>query len=233
MSTIQKQKSTKSYAELLEEFANTKKRIAVIYIPLLCEAMRNENPDMSYMEIKEKVVGDAVEQGWNEPYIVRCLPSWIIAADPNRDYHRERVLKSWESRNKNKLKLLHQKAELINREISEPPEAKQEPGYSISEEKMDDLGFTGYGEKGKTMFSILQEIKGGAEECFRGLCDDKTMPYADEDLLVDYIKPTREYRLNIALELNKSDRADLHNVMHNLIEAAEDMIEQIEKADKK
>jgi hypothetical protein len=235
MSQIQKSKtkSKKSYADLLEEFASVKKRIAVAYVPLLCEAMKDENPEMNYMDIKDKVVGDAVEQGWNEPYIVRCLPSWIVEADPKRDMHHLRALKVAESKRNNKnleLKVL----KLAQEPFTEPPQPKERESEPVNDEELHDMGMGSYGEGDNTIYGIRRDAHQYGRMFFKTLCDDNEPPVSvDEDLVRDYIKPTREFRLNVAFESNETERASLHNLMHNIIEIAEDMIDQIDKADKK
>jgi len=225
--TKQKKKLKKSYAELLEEFSNTKKRIAVVYIPLLCEAMRDENPSMSYLDIKARVVSDAVTQGWNEPYVVRCLPSWVLEADPYRDYKHERTLKSWESRNKNKLESLHRKVALINEEISEPPEPKQKEITEEADQQMHELGIAKFGESDKSVRELKGDITEAAAQLFKALTQKDDMPDESDDLIVDYIKPTREFRRSLSLELDETARTTIYNWLHYTNAAIEDMMQII------
>ena len=94
-----------------------------------------------------------------------------------------------------------------------------------------DLGF-GSIEKEKTVSDTEKQINTAARKLFRALCNDKDLPREGDDLLVDYIFPTREYRLGLAMELNETQRINAHNKAHFAIELLEDWIEQLDKADK-
>ncbi len=102
----------------------------------------------------------------------------------------------------------------------------------ISDKKLVDLGIASLGEHNKSIRRIRNDK--AARLMFKVLCNDKNLPdERAEDLINDFIKPTREFRLTVALELDELQSVHIHNVLHYAIEAAEDMIEQIEKADKK
>jgi hypothetical protein len=226
--TKQKKKLKKSYAELLEEFKNTKKRIAVAYVPLLCEAMKDENPEMDYMEIKEKVVSDAVGDGWNEPYIIRCLPSWIVEADPKRDMHHLRALKVAEAKRNNRdleLKVL----KLAQEPFTEPPAPRVKDTSEELDQELHELGIAKFGNTDKSIRELKGRIYQSATDLFEALTDKDSPPDESDDLMVDYIKPTREFRRSLILELDEGDRTLLHNKLHYASVAIEDMLNIIKE----
>lgn len=222
----QKVKAKKTYAELLEEFSNTRKKIAVIYVPLLCEAMRDENPTMAFSEIKEKVVNDAVDQGWNYGHITRCLPSWLIEDDP----HHKRQVKAYETRNQNKLKTIREKFILNTQEIPEPPAPKEREISEETDEQLTELGMARIGETGKTISALYGDITESAAALFKALTGKYYMPNEDEDLTTEYIKPTREFRRGLALDLDEKRKTTLHNWLHYTSAAIEDMIAILDKS---
>jgi hypothetical protein len=60
------------------------------------------------------------------------------------------------------------------------------------------------------------------------------MPYgATEDFILDYLKPTREFRKSLMLELSKDERTNVFNYMHYITQLAEDTINMIDEAEKK
>jgi hypothetical protein len=224
--TKQKKKLKKSYAELLEEFGNTQKRIAVVYIPQLCDALKEENPEMSFAEIKRKVVDDAVLQGWNEGHIIRCLPSWLIEDDPNH----KRVKKNWETRHANVLKSSSEMFEKITRNIPELPQQKEREPSEEVDQQMHELGIAKFGESDKSIREIKGDITEAAAQLFKALTQKDDMPDESEDLIVDYIKPTREFRRSLSLELDETSRTTIYNWLHYTSAAIEDMLNIIKES---
>jgi len=224
--TIRKKKPAKSYDELLKEIKSLFRKSAAVYVPELCTALAVEHLDWSNEKIKNKVFDD-LEGFWSPLTVEDSLPSWIH--DPSKVATSK---KGWETRNANKVssasKIL---AQLEKVDLPPPPPIREESG--INDEKLHDLGLGSYGGSDKTIFRVRNDIHEGARLLFKALCDDKNLPDDGDDLLVDFIKPTREYRLGLAMELDKNQRTNMHNVLHCVIEAAEDMIEQLDKADKK
>lgn len=222
----------KEYDRKFEEIKDITSKTKQKYVPELCEILRKADPTLKGKEIGDKVKQDCEDRlGWNWDTVQQYLPSFAVNEKASQS-----AKKRYEAQNREKLEKISKIfGNLQSVNIPPPPEPKERSSYSEElDEKLTDIGLGSYGEGGKTIFGIRGDIHQGARICFRALCDDKEIPYgADEDVLVDYIKPTREYRLNIALESSESERADLHNIMHNLILAAEDMITQIDKADKK
>jgi hypothetical protein len=236
MSTIQKQKPRKTREQVKEEFKNAIKRTYGVFVRELAEAIRDENPlwigrenleSNVKDEIRELVYSDCEELGLNQNSVASYIPSWL-----EKERNRQRTLRAWETRNAAKLEASIKKyAELKNIELPEPPQPKEpEP---ISEEKLHDLGLGSYGESHKSVHRVRNEIHEGIRLLFKALCDDKDLPNDQDDLIVDYIKPTREYRLGLAMEFDQAQRTNMHNKLHFVITAAEDMIEQIDKADNK
>jgi hypothetical protein len=232
----QKRKSTKQqqeeYYKTFDEIRSITSRTKQAYVPILCKRKRAGWQDMSNEDLQNEVVNDCENKlGWNPNTVYGYIPTEFRASNVNIEARKIKKFQKIERENAPKveqaLKYFEKITELPIEEIEEP---EPEP---LSDQEYHDLGLATYGTSDKTMHTIRNDIHQHARMLFRSLCDDKEIPYQDEDLLVDYIKPTREYRLTIAYELDKSQRAHLHNVMHAVIEAAEDMIDQIDKADKK
>jgi len=256
--TIQKQneteintnKPTKHYDEVA---TNVRKLLAAsgqTFVPQLCDALRQDwAPELSDEKIKlfpkfqniirEKIYDEwSKERGysednvWKQSSINVWFPPWL--RNTNRQEGSMDVLK--EARNRKKILLdEREKQRLTQMATNLPktviiPQTKPEP---ISDEKLHDLGLGSYGDSHKTVNRIRNEIHEGIRLLFKALCDDKDLPNDGEDLLVDYIKPTREYRLGLAMEFDEAQRTNMHNKLHQVSEAIEDMIEQLDKADKK
>jgi len=224
----QKQKGKKSYAQLLEEARSLQDKLAVVYVPKLCEALRDEGK--TYEEIKQQVYRDCVELGWGGKTgstIYHNFPSWLIDDDPNH----KNAVKAWESRNANKAKRLAESASLLV-DVNLPP--KPEPKETeINDEQLADIGVGSYGGNERTTFGQNNDVHEAARRLFKALSDIEPPVDASEDLFNDYIKPTREFRTSLAHELKKRERTDMHNLLHSVIEVSEDMIKELAKADKK
>ena len=247
-------KPTKKYDAIATNVRKLLSASAQTVIPQLCDALRQDwAPELSDEQIRkqlkfQKLIRNKIlkewskEQGysedniWVEATINNWFPDWL--RNPVQQTSMEEVRELAKIKRKSLIST-QQKSALEKFAtnlpktviIPKPKEPEEEQITEEFEEQMHGIGLGKYGESGKTYFGILQEIHEGANRCFKNLCDGKPMPSIDEDLLVDYIRPTREYRLGLAMEIDKSERVNLHNLMHNLIEAAEDMITQIAKTD--
>jgi hypothetical protein len=67
-------------------------------------------------------------------------------------------------------------------------------------------------------------------ELWKRLTNRENMPRLTEDLILEHIKPTREYR-KFVYELDKTQKAELRNWVYYVIKAAEDLLEIIDDAD--
>ena len=76
-------------------------------------------------------------------------------------------------------------------------------------------------------------ISESAYKLFAVLTNNKSPPNDTDDLIVDYIKPSREFRRGLMLEVGEDRRIAIHNALHYASVAIEDMIEIIDEIDKK
>lgn len=235
MSTIQKQqenKYQKEYEEKFDEIKSITSRTKQAYVPILCKLVKKGWPDETDDWRQDKVIEDCEKRlGWNTDTVYNYIPSEFRPDQGHvKSEARKKILRI-EKENAPKveaaLKYFDKITELV---IREPPQPKPE---LISEEKLHDLGLGSYGESHKSIHRVRNEIHEGIRLLFKALCDDKDLPNDQDDLIVDYIKPTREYRLGLAMEFDQAQRTNMHNKLHFVIAAAEDMIEQLDKADKK
>src|SRR4030095_9191 len=229
----QEQKPKKTLDELIQELKSITKKMAVVYVPQIADAVEYEHPDWDIYKKRDFVSKSFVDNGWNEQYIDRVIREHAPQLNEGNVFHHAQITRWKNQKNDEKLKA---SIDNFNKQTKnmEPPEVKEREPEPMSDEELTDLGVASYGGREKSIFDIKNEIWKGARILFSALCDEKEAPYtAEEDLLVDYIKPTREYRLTLAYELDKSQRANIHNLLHSVIEASEDMIDQIDKADKK
>jgi len=236
-----KQTGKKTRQEVKEEFRKALNTTKQVFVRELAEAIRDENPqwygrenlfDEQRDEIREMIYADCEELGLNLGSVKTYIPSWL-----QYEKRIQQTIKGWETRNAKTLEKLQNKfAEIAKTQVTEPPVPKEQEDEDdkFSDVELHEMGLGKFAGSDKPMFSIVREIHTSAGQLFKILSNGKYSPTsATEDLLVDYIKPTREYRLSIALELSKKERAVLHNQLVNVIEIAEDMVEQIDKADKK
>ena len=168
----QQKKKGKTYAQLLEEIDSMNNKLAVVYVPRLCEALRNENPTMLYEEIKEKVFTDCRRIGWGGSTgstIYHNLPSWLIEDDPQH----KKIVKAWETRNANRLKASADSADEFLKQTPEPPK-KKELEYEPVEH---DYGqFEPQGEKGVSVSTQFGRINDAANDLYKALTDKDELP---------------------------------------------------------
>lgn len=232
-----KKKTKKSYAQLLKEAEETNKKVAAIYVRQLCEALRDENPEMSYAEIREKVFADCSAIGWGGKTgstIYHNFPSWLIEDDP----HHQRQVKAWETRHANQLNSIADSAIKVQQDVKNiplPPEPKEKK-EELDEEffsTLQELGVAPYGETGKSTRELTGAISEHAYKLFAALTNNDSPPNTSSDLLVDYIRPSREFRRGLMLEVGAARRAAIHNALHYVSVALEDMIEIISEVERK
>jgi hypothetical protein len=230
---VRKKKLSKSYGELLGELKDLFQKTAAVYVPELCVALAVEHTDWSNREIQDKIYLD-LDGIWAKSTITESFPSWIHK--PGKVAGGK---KAWETRNARKL--AETKKIFVSLEkVDLPPPPATSPAkdddeeFEISEEmdaKLADMGMGRFGSQGKTLHGVLGDINLGLARAFKALTESKYMPTEDSDLIVDYIKPSREFRKSLAIELDDRRRTTLHNWLHYVTVVAEDMIEQIKAAE--
>jgi len=198
----QKQKSKKSYSELLADIKKIFSQTAAVYIPQLCEALKEEQPDYTNGEIQRTIERDL--EGINTPLtIYQYLPTWMRDEKASQGSY-----KSWETRNANKLKKAKENFALItSNPIAEPPAQKEED----EDIEFGDKELMTFGKEGKTILRQVGDVTHGCGVLFEALTGIDHLPHNDEDLTLDYVKPTRDKRKSI---IEESDEA-MHKTLWN------------------
>ena len=229
----QKKKLRKSYAQLLDECESTQDKLAMVYVPQFCQALRDENPNMTNDEIRGKVFIDCRTRfGWGGKTgstIYHNFPSWLIEDNPNH----KRVVKNWETRHANMLKSSAVTAEKLAEKLNDiplPPEPKIDEEF---EQTMQEMHVIEYAETGKSLRELTGAISKSGYDLIEALSNNGRPPTSFSDFMNDYIKKSREFRRGVMMEVDESRRAQLHNILAMAVDIAEDTIEIINEVDKK
>lgn len=232
-------KYQKEYDQKFEEIKSITSKTKQAYVPILCKIIKKGWPHYTNEEIQDKVIRDCDQKlGWNEDYIYSCIPSDFrpqqAKVRARQKFSQEKIEKENAPKIEQALKYFDKITEIP---IKDPPQPKAEPEeFEISEEmdeKLTEMGMGRFGSQGKTLRAVLGDINEGLAKAFKGLTEARYMPTENDDLIVDIIKPSREFRKSLALELDDRHRTTLHNWCHYVSVAIEDMIEQINAAEKK
>jgi hypothetical protein len=106
---------------------------------------------------------------------------------------------------------------------------KEDEEFERFEQK---YGLAEFGTTGKSLRGLYASIISNANGLFKALSLDD-IPSKEEDFIVNYMRPTREFRRSLALELTERQRTMIHNYLSYTIDMAEDMIEMIREIDEK
>ena len=126
---------------------------------------------------------------------------------------------------------IQQIAETLPDTVIVPEDESQKGGEVLSEETMHVLGVSHYGETGKSTRQLTGAISEHVYKLFAALTNNNSPPDESDDLIVAYIKPSREFRKGLMLEVNRDRRTEIHNVLHYVSVAIEEMIETINEID--
>jgi len=238
--TAQISKYQKEYDQKFEEIKSITSKTKQAYVPILCGIIKKGWPHYTNQEIQDKVIRDCDQKlGWNRDTVNNYIPSEFRPDSPQlrgAKTKADKKILSLERENAPKIEqALRYFDKITEIPIKELPAEKPEPEeFEISEEmdaKLADMGMGRFGSQGKTLHGVLGDINLGLARAFKALTESKYMPTEDSDLIVDYIKPSREFRKSLAIELDDRRRTTLHNWLHYVTVAAEDMIEQIKEAE--
>lgn len=200
----------KSYSEILDELRDLKRKTATVYVPALCVAYKKEHLTMENEEIKERVMDDCLEIGlWSESHIRGCFPKWVNRAYPLNTKRFKETL------NSPKEVALQQKLDLLSKTIKQLPEPPREQegedddpveyyGSTLSESK----------EKEKpTPEYLYGEVIDGIGQAWCALANTDHIPGVNEDVLVEYLKPSDKHRLHMFKGLDYPRAAYCINVL--------------------
>jgi len=241
MTTELKQKPEKSYEELRQELKSVSKKLVAIYVPKMADAIKRENPKWNIYQIKEKLLDNYEEDGWNRQYIERVIRNHASWLNEDNMYH-NRTAASWRSKHAKEVDFASQKFAKAVEDIPNPPEPKEPEdetdytGEPMTEEDLDKAGIKmhKFGGGQKSLLTMGGDFHTSTNKLFRVLCDDKYLPdnTSEEKFTTEYLRPTREYRLGWVIELEERERTYMHNRARCLMAVLEDLIDQIDKADK-
>lgn len=222
---------TASLAKFIPDLADALKED---WYPHLTKDMIQANPKVRE-EIAHKIVGDwskeENDQGvWSSKGIGNYIPSWlknpanIEAGKMGREVQlAQRYQKKVESQ-KEVFDLIKQ--------LPKPPEELKEDldevigGWSTGPSKYHRLG-----DDKKSPLTKMGDIRDGCRELFFALTDRNYMPNEGEDLLLDHIKPTREYRKFIH-ELDEREQVGMYNWLVYTEAAIKDMLNMLDEVRK-
>lgn len=224
------------------------------YIPIACDELRADwfptmddetlkaNPAVQEAmkeEIYNLFAKERIHDGvWKESAIENWLRPWLRDVD-RQEWTKNSIRKATEVRlekirNKYLAKLEDEKRvmdRLVNRLPEPVKEEEEEPevttgGWSTGPSKYQKLG-----EETKSSLTKMGDVRDACRELWTALTDKEHMPHLDEDLIVNHIKPTREYRKFI-YELDEHEQAGLYNWLVYTDAALHDMLEILEEAKK-
>jgi hypothetical protein len=222
----QQKKLKKSYSALIEEIRSVMSKTAAVYIPELCTALAVEDPHLSNKEIKDRIYLD-LNGIWEESTIEKSFPSWIH--NPGKV---ATAKKAWETKNAKKSSSVEKIITELNKvDLPEP----RLPEIRYEHEELDFEGgrLATYGEKGKTISQLKGNITYHTARLFEALTESDHLPFDSEDLTVDYIKPTRQFRKSLVLELDEQGRKTVWNALGAVEAAIQDTLDILEDEMKK
>jgi hypothetical protein len=252
-------KPTKKYDKVTTKIRKLLGATAQTFIPELCQALKDDwFPTMSEKDLQNnKGIRDAIrerifedwssERGiysqdniWSDATINNWLPTWLrnpIQQESNKENLRKateiRKIQLKSSISEREKQKLDQIAEDLPDSVIVPDrEEETEDEKEQWNQTFQELGVAPYGETGKSTRQLTGAISESAYKLFAALTNNDTPPTKSSDLLVDYIRPTREFRRGLMLEVDPSRRAAIHNALHYASVAIEDMIEIIREIDK-
>ena len=247
-------KSTKKYDKVTQKIRKLLGATAQTFIPELAQALKDDwFPTMPHEElqqnkgirdaIRDKILNDwsydsrlsySKDNVWNDATINHFLPKWL--KNPSEKYTmesaREAKIRKKILISEHEKKKIEQIAEDLPDTVIVPEEEESEEDKEKWNETMQELGVAEYGETGKSTRDLTGAISLHAYKLFAALTNIKNPPTSSDDLLVDYIRPSREFRKGLMLEVDARRRASIHNALHYVSVALEDMIETINEIDK-
>ncbi|HEX7178371.1 MAG TPA: hypothetical protein VF220_01510 [Nitrososphaeraceae archaeon] len=251
-----RKKTTKRYDEVCKRIRKLLDATAQTFIPELCEALAQDwYPDLSKDEIKnnseardkirDKVFSEwSNERGNDTPWGERAIRLWLADFVKNPDkqtdeWHNKLIDAAAESRIARKSAIderekqkLDKIADSLPNSVILPPEREQESESGLTPEVAQELGVSKYGDTGKSRNQLMGAISESGYKLIAALSNNSSPPISEEDdMMVDYIRPSKEFRKGLFLEADKRKRVEMHNLLHNVILIAENTIEIINEID--
>lgn len=250
-------KPTKKYDKIVKKIRKLVGASAQTFIPQLCKALRQDwYPYLSEEDIKQnKELRDSIRNKifndwsyeslyhsgyniWSDRTVLNYLTDWL--RNPIQQETTKGALEKAYEVNQQKIAqkcaISEQEKEQIDKVATELPDTvipEEDPKTGFSDELMHDLGVAPYGETGKSIRQLTGGMCGGLLKSIAYLTNNDTRPTTRSDILVDYIKPSREFFRGLMLEIDSKKRAEISNYLYFIIKTAEDRFEIIREIDEK
>jgi hypothetical protein len=176
-----------TYDEILELAKKVARKSVQVYVVNLCEACRIEHPNYTAIQIRHKVFTD-LKDVWAQKTIASNWPPWL------KNKGRSEYFK--------KLNELAKERKEIENAYARLSVAEQEQRYE--EDEIEGLG------RPMSLYAKMNMSIDGVWKAFTNGQKDRP-PHSREDLINDYIKPTREIRRKIISELIETQLLISHN----------------------
>lgn len=223
---IQRKKSKKSYEELLNEAREIASKTAAVFVPQMADALREENPQWTNQEIQDKIYLDC-KGIWEEGTIYVSFPSWV---------HNQKSVatakKGWETRNERKLQEAKKLFGRLNENELKPLKLRHEEEEEEPDEYIGEPMLESYGDNEESPLTVYGKINGPMRELFKALTNKELPTSTEIDLILEYLKPTREYRKGIFYEIEKDMRTYMYNAMVYTRDALNDTLKILDEIDK-
>jgi hypothetical protein len=231
---IQRKKGKKSYSQLLEEYRGLLTKSAAVYVPELAYALRAENPQWTNEHIKNTLYNDL--EGINtEKSIMVYLPQEFkdprLVAQGKKARTAQLAQQNWVKQEKERALRLFQK---VNIQVPEPPEPYEAPPTEEEEPDLD-IGepmLESYGDNVESALTLYGNINAPMRDLFRALTK-KELPTSDAiDMILEYLKPSREFRKGIFYEIEHDMRISMYNAMVYTRDALNDTLRLLDEIQK-
>jgi hypothetical protein len=246
-----KTEATKNYDEIGKQVRKLIAATAATYIKKLCEALRKDwypgitdegfRGDKDIQDdIRDKVLNDYARErnedtndyGWAESTILRYFPTWLKnpKAQEGTEIGRAAIaLKRYEQ----KIDQSFRNFDRLEKTLPDAPRLTQE----VEEDPLVSYSGTGtiYEPPEKyvpTPEDLYEDIIHGYANAWYALTNKNHIPGINEDVLLDYIKPSEKHRLRILKGIDEAKVTHLINMMtwsHMLIKRTIEMWNEIQK----
>ena len=213
----------RTYAELLEMYKGLLTKTADAYIPELFEALHKERADWKNDELESKIVKDL--EGINKPSTIHGYrPDWM--KNPNRIRGGQKAATTLTQKNYVRQQT-REKLEQIDEQTPEPEQ--DENSQTTTKGQPLDQWEDEHPEIAPSPFELIGEINKSIDRLWRALTGIRYMPTKEDNVQIDHIKPTRQFRNDIAKGSSETERTYLYNWLVWLRMAEDDMFNILEK----
>jgi len=168
--------------------------------------------------------------GWSERYVGGCWPDWIKNPDRVKGGVAAQKILAEQREQQKLIQKVTEKLPAINFVEPKEHERSDATAYVRNQEEVRQEEEIRQIDQ-HSPFHIVGEINRYLAKLWTALTGLKNMPHMADDVKISYIKPTRDFRKNIANGIPKADRIQVNNWILWVEMALEDMRDTLEKAD--